>query len=181
MVLGTSLRSSLLLVFNFWEAENPLFSFSCFQDLPKLQIRQDFNHDGFSSKEGPRSRGITGEGHGGQSGPHGTAWYPGRAMDPTWHHGRKTYAIFFHDFTEAVTEAKTFSYSGRGQILPLRRSEATTGGEIVSSIISTPPWRRGKSLHHHLHQHHQQHHHLHLKIPSSPSLFVVDLNRWIVS
>ena len=56
MIFGTFLRSPLhWYLISRWQ-KNPIFLFLCFQGLPELQIRQDFNHDGFSSNKGPRSR-----------------------------------------------------------------------------------------------------------------------------
>ena len=80
----------------------------------------------------------------------------------------KTYALIFSSPSEAAAAAKLLIPSEGDQILLLGSSGE---GEII--VITSPPWRGRRPLHHHPHQdQHHLHHHLRDPLRSPRSLRV---------
>ena len=122
---------SLLFVFNFWEAENLLFHILMFQRPYGTQKGGDFSGVNIFCMRSSWSTWIT---QGGPWGPNEAWWRgppPDRAtrarslverrlgsvflcMTPSQ---KKTYAIFYLEFSEATAEVKPFFHLWRGQIL----------------------------------------------------------------
>ena len=108
--------------------------------------------------------------------PHGPFWASSVVSPPPFYRrlrfARKPTPYFSHDLQRRRRRRKSSPTLGEGRSCC---SEATEEGKSKPSSSPTPPWCRGKSLHHHLHQHHHQHY-LHLKIDFIPLIVCGRLN-----